>query len=193
MLCQKCQKNKAVYFYSENVNGKAYSVALCDECKKKHFAEMNEHKSGLSFGLFNGGLFQYPLGYKIHPTNGYQKREKCCSACGSTFSELALGKRSFCTECYSQFHDELSEFLIRIHGSDRHTGKTPEAYSQDECKNKCADNADACKESETDKCKDDTVDKIAILRNDLKSAISEERYEDAARIRDEIKRMEESK
>ena len=35
MLCEKCGKNEATYYYHENVNGKTKTFRLCGDCAKK--------------------------------------------------------------------------------------------------------------------------------------------------------------
>ena len=35
MLCEKCGKNEATYYYHENVNGKTRTYRLCGDCAKK--------------------------------------------------------------------------------------------------------------------------------------------------------------
>ena len=35
MLCEKCKKNNASFFFEENINGKKRSLALCSECAEE--------------------------------------------------------------------------------------------------------------------------------------------------------------
>ena len=180
MLCQECKKNKAVYFYSETVNGKSYSVALCDDCKKKIVNGGIEIGGNLSYSLFDGLLFPSSLG--LHSIYHEESREKRCNKCNSSFFELANGKREFCPECYSVFHNEISQLLLNIHGADRHVGKRPgNVYTK---------NASSEKSKDSPLKEDIFISEIEKLKNDLDKAIKDERYEDAAAIRDEIKRKE---
>ena len=177
MLCQECKKKKAVYFYSENVNGKSYSVALCEDCKKRIANNGTDIGGAFSYGILDGLLFPSSLGFHT------ESREKRCNKCNSSFFELAKGKREFCPECYSVFHSELSQLLLNIHGADRHIGKRPGNVDN---KN------DSFEKAKVSSPKEDIfIGEIEKLKNELSKAIKDERYEDAAAIRDEIKRKEE--
>ncbi len=94
--------------------------------------------------------------------------QKSCPGCGQTFSQVAkLGKLG-CPECYTAFYDDLLPSLRKIHGKTRHVGRVP--HSADE----------GTKASY----------QITDLKKKLEEAIENENYEDAAKIRDEIKAIE---
>lgn len=97
-----------------------------------------------------------------------------CTRCGATLEELTNGKRSFCPECYSSFGEELSDYMMKLHRSDIHKGKRP--------KNKDDDH-------NVSDIKSNFEDVLSKLESDLSEAIKDERYEQAALIRDEIKRI----
>lgn len=98
------------------------------------------------------------------------KQQTKCSVCGSAFSDIAKTGKVGCSECYTVFYDELLPYLKRVHGSTNHSGKVPE----------CAPIAV--------KPQTETVDE---LRKQLNRLVAEEKYEQAAVIRDKIKEMEE--
>lgn len=91
-----------------------------------------------------------------------------CSCCGSTFSDISESGKCGCPECYNVFYGQLLPYFKRIHGNINHIGKTPHNTSA------------------TNQLKD-TVDE---LRRLLTQLVSEERYEDAAVVRDKIKILE---
>lgn len=93
-----------------------------------------------------------------------------CDCCGSTFSDIAESGKVGCPECYKTFYDELLPYLKRVHGSTKHAGKIPN----------CAPLAV--------KTNEDTVES---LRLKLTQLVREENYEEAAIVRDKIKRIEE--
>jgi protein arginine kinase activator len=74
-----------------------------------------------------------------------------------------------CPHDYQEFREELSPLLENIHGETRHCGKTPRRYPQNK----------------------QTQSELVQLRNRLKNAVSKEDYEEAARLRDQIKQLEE--
>ena len=102
--------------------------------------------------------------------NEISNRQTKCSVCGSTFSDIAKTGKVGCSECYTTFYNELLPYLKRVHGSIKHSGKLPLG------------------EPLSVKPKTETVES---LRQELSRMVSEERYEQAAIIRDKIKEMEE--
>ncbi len=83
-----------------------------------------------------------------------------CPNCGITFREFRSRGRLGCPHDYIAFEAELMPLLENIHGETQHTGKVPRQY------------------------------RLIKLRSDLKSAVEDEAYEDAARLRDEIQSLE---
>ena len=143
MICQNCRKNMAtawVTCYSSQ--GYPYSIALCDDCKRR--LAVDECTQGK------------------------------CKWCGATLGDLTTGKAEFCPECYSSFGEALSDHIKRLHGSDVHRGRRPKSRI-------------TFPDEET---KATTRDMLDELKEKLSFAISDERYEDAAVIRDEINKLQ---
>lgn len=95
---------------------------------------------------------------------------KQCEACGIKFVEFRNAGRLGCSHDYDSFREELLPLLESIHGDVRHQGKTPRRLPK-------AKSAQA---------------ELAQLRKKLQQAVLEEAYEEAASIRDRIKRLEEA-
>ena len=93
---------------------------------------------------------------------------KRCECCGASFSDIAQGGRVGCSECYNTFRQELMPSLNRLHGKAVHIGNAP--YEQ--------------KPEET------VQDKIKKLKAQLSDAIKAEEFENAAKLRDEIRALE---
>lgn len=94
--------------------------------------------------------------------------EKQCDHCGTKFVDFRNSGRLGCPHDYQAFQAELLPLLESIHSSTRHAGKTPRRPSQ------------RVRSQE-----------LARLRKDLQKAVTSEAYEDAARLRDRIRRLEE--
>ncbi len=92
------------------------------------------------------------------------KNEKCCPVCGSSFSKIAESGKAGCADCYKTFKAELLPYLKRVHGSTKHIGKAPGNIP-----------------------KNDTIEG---LRQELNRLVSEEKYEQAAVLRDKIRQLE---
>ena len=78
----------------------------------------------------------------------------------------------------------IDPILKNIHGSNRHVGRLGNVIEGNN-----VSNDDKVSRKNNDN-KNEEQNEIEKLKSDLKQAIKEERYEDAAKIRDEIKRLE---
>ena len=96
-----------------------------------------------------------------------------------TYDEFAKEGKFGCEECYNTFSNKIDSLLKRLHGSSKYMGR--------KALNNSINNT-VKKETEKEIKKEET--KFQKLKNDLKKAIADERYEDAAKIRDEIKKLE---
>ena len=162
MLCTKCKTNTATFFYTQSINGKESSVALCKSCAASSGVGINTVSP--LFGSFFGNTSKN--------VRNVQLQNKKCSLCALTFNDiLSMGKVG-CPECYNTFKDELGETIRSIHGSAKHAGLTPSGTEE------ISAVKEEIKLSEED-----------ILRQKLSEAISTENYEEAASIRDKIKAL----
>lgn len=180
MLCQKCQKNEATVFYKEVLNGKTHSYAFCPACAAQlykdgeiqdtsfDFSDPFDLLSGKPFGLDNlfSGLFGVP---QVESSNGIGKT--VCPDCGMSVFEIRKTGMAGCPKCYENLRDLLTEMTRSIHGDVKHVGRVPgrlqEKYNKD--------------------------GKLDQLKSELKDAIASENFEKAAKLRDEIKKMESDK
>ena len=94
---------------------------------------------------------------------------KQCEACGIKFVEFRNHGRLGCPHDYDAFKEDLLPLLESVHGDTRHVGKVPRRLPR-------ARGAQL---------------ELAQLRRKLQQAVTEEAYEEAARIRDRIKELEE--
>ena len=92
-----------------------------------------------------------------------------CKNCHMTLSEFLKNGRFGCSECYSAFEDALKKPLKQIHGATEHTGKIPQKGG-----------AKISKET-----------KIRHLKAELDTAVLNQEFEKAAKLRDEIKAISE--
>jgi len=92
-----------------------------------------------------------------------------CPRCGIKFVDFRNSHRLGCPQDYEVFRTELTPLLENIHGEPRHCGKTPRRYPQ-------------TKKAEAE---------LVQLRSRLKRAVDREDYEEAAKLRDQIKTLEE--
>lgn len=92
-----------------------------------------------------------------------------CPVCGASFSDIAESGRVGCSMCYQTFYSELLPYLKRVHGTVKHIGKIPNSAPL------------------IVKPREETLDS---LRMELNRLVAEEKFEEAAIVRDKIKSME---
>ncbi len=157
---------------------------LCEKCGKNHATTHIKT-------IVNGVVKEYNLCPMCAAKDGYSsnslagmlasmfgemtsselsRQQTKCSVCGATFSDIAKSGKVGCSECYTTFYNELLPYLKRVHGSTKHSGKVPNSAF-----------FNAKPETET----------VEALRNELSRLVAQEKYEQAAVIRDKIKEMEE--
>lgn len=103
MLCEICSENQASYVISAIAGSKVLELYACESCAidgKDSFAQQKSQKD---------------------------QQDPICPYC---LFEFQLDKNCYdlpllgCPSCYNQFHKELTPFLLRIHGSTKHKGKS---------------------------------------------------------------------
>ena len=184
MLCDNCGKREANVRYSENINGRKKELHLCEECSKKLGIENIDFNMPIDFSSFFGGLLEDFGTNDFMPLFNEVKQLKCDN-CGYTFEDIVNTGKLGCENCYSVFENRLDPIIKKIQGSNKHVGRTGKIIDS-----KISEKINN-KDSKTENNKD--VSKVEKLQNDLKKAIKEEKYEEAAKIRDEIKKIEKIK
>jgi len=91
-----------------------------------------------------------------------------CSHCGFTQADFKKTGRLGCSECYIVFGEALESLLKSMHKGTRHVGKTPNAQRQIR----------------------DTQRQVKSLQDLLNKAVEAEDFEQAAKLRDEMKRIQ---
>ncbi len=163
MLCEKCGKYNATTHIHSYVNGVVTEKYLCSHCAAQ------EGIDGFAADGLNG-LLSSMFGDVFSLED--RSDEKRCSCCNMSFSDIAKSGKVGCPECYKTFYSELLPYLKRVHGSIKHTGIIPNKAPL------------VVKNSE---------DTLNALKIQLASLVKEEKFEEAAIVRDKIKKLEEEK
>lgn len=139
---------------------------LCDECARKQ-EERGEMPFSfgmpLSFQNILEGFFELP-----GISDNRVEKQVSCPVCGMTFEDFRRTGFLGCSKCYEAFSEEMKPLIRRIHGNIQHTGKIPMRTGG------------ALR----------TKSELERLKEELKSKVIKEEYEDAAKIRDRIKELE---
>ena len=163
MKCQICGVAEATIHVKEVRNDKVSDMHICDKCaREKGFHSMVEKgKISIASQLVWMAENLYPEG--AHRVGAVQ-----CEQCGQKYSDFSKTGRLGCPKCYDAFSAQLKKILRRVHGSIRHGGKAPGKEGEQFERRR----------------------RIQQLHEDLERAIEREEYENAALIRDQIRKLE---
>ena len=167
MLCDLCGKNEATVHLTEIIDEQMNELHLCEDCARTKSAAM-EQQFGLSDLLAGMADFEKPN----------NKDEEVvttkCPNCGLAYADFKKVGRLGCGECYNTFRKYLAPLLKRIHGSNQHVGKSP------------------LKPKPALRSAKKKVD-LQELKLQLQKAVELEAFEEAARLRDQIREIESKK
>ena len=168
MLCAECSKQEATVFFKQIVNGKVTQFVLCHDCAQE---------KGIPVGDPNALFLSLLSGLGAAPPRGARPPAAKCQSCGILFGQFQETGRLGCPDCYSSFQGPLDELLKRVHGSSQHVGKRPPGASTEPIEAPAAPKISG-------------PDLLANLRKALKAAVQKEDFEEAARLRDQIRQAE---
>ena len=166
MLCDICKKNPATVHLTEIIDEQMNELHLCEDCARHKSAAM-EQQFGLSDLLAGMADFE-------KPNKDEENVAAKCPNCNLTYADFKKIGRLGCGDCYNAFRKYLAPLLKRIHGSNQHVGKSP--LKDKNIQKPGRKKADA----------DD-------LKVGLQKAIQREDFEEAARLRDQIRAIEAKK
>ncbi len=162
MLCEECGKNQATVSITVTTGNGTNTRRLCPECMKK-----------MEFNLVKGDIQSF-LSSVLSVLGSEKKTEKpsiVCSACGLSFAEYEHTGRLGCAQCYRDFAEQLKPSLQKIHGRTQHAGRKPKSYVPDP--------------------QQERSQRISELRKQMDDAVAAENFEEAARLRDELRALSE--
>ena len=175
MTCQECGKRPATAIYAEIVDNNKTVFHLCQECvaRKKGL----ETLSSISFSI--GNL----LAKWLRSEHSLMKTvDLKCEQCGLSYADFREYMKLGCSGCYEAFSDELDGLLQRIQGDNRHKGKHKGAVIGAAMVPVMSLLALPPKENAV-------PDAVPDLERKLKIAVEQEKFEEAAKLRDEIARL----
>jgi len=173
MQCDICGKKQATVHLTEIIDDQMTELHLCDDCAREKGAQMEKHfdLSDLLGGLADAGH----AGQVDTPAEDKAK----CPNCGMSYQDFKAAGQFGCGECYKTFKKNLLPLLKRIHGSTQYFGKMPAVSTG--VRNK----------AQTARAKVVSVaQQLQELKTKLQTAIQQEEFEEAARLRDKIRELE---
>ena len=189
MLCENCGKREANVRYTQIINGNKKEMHLCEECSEKLGIGNMEFKMPINFSSFLGDFFDDFEANSFLPEFNPIKTLQCDS-CGMTFEKFMNTGKFGCSNCYDIFESKIDPILKSIHGANRHVGRLgqiePTSKLENKITNKNENIQKATEEANKNNKEQNEIDKLKV---ELQKAIKEERYEDAAKLRDTIKKL----
>ncbi len=166
MLCENCKKENATFHYRHSENGNVTEAHLCGKCA----AELGYLKGQgkLDYGD-TGNLFSSPLSFFFAGKPQISKT-RVCHSCGLSEYELRKNGLIGCSECYNTFSDIIGGMLEKYQLSTKYKGKIPGGMSE----------------------RTSLERQIEKLETEMRKAVENQEYEEAARLRDAIKGLKNS-
>lgn len=160
-MVQSCDRceNPATVHLTEIRNGEKAESHLCEECARALHVPQPSKELQKLLESFTPGS---------EKSSAKLTSSATCPDCGMSYAEFRQTGRFGCAKDYEIFGPELVKLLEKIHRSSTYTGKSP--------------SGDRVEQGEL-------IDAMSRARRRLESAIEAEDYEEAARLRDEIRRM----
>ena len=178
MLCQVCKKNPASVHLTEishfpvvdpsqeadptdeEATPKYQEHHVCDACAQRS-------KVPFSAPTQSKGAQVWQM-LKESARRARAEQSITCPECGMSLAEFRNTGRLGCPNDYEVFGEQIQPLLLRIHNATAHEGRVPGQDPEERERKR----------------------HLSQLREQLESAIREEAYESAARLRDEIQSLE---
>ncbi|MBT9171689.1 MAG: Protein-arginine kinase activator protein [Syntrophomonadaceae bacterium] len=165
MLCQECQKRPANVHLTQIINQEKKTRHLCEQCAREKSGFTFQAQKPFSIHSLLPGLLET----EAIPAGTAETACKVqCEQCGLTYAQFVKIGRFGCGSCYNTFNSRLCSLFRRVHGASLHAGKVP-ARAGILFKIKRG---------------------IGEQRRQLQIHVNREEFEQAAVVRDRIRRLE---
>lgn len=162
--CTACQTAIATVVIMDLTNGSVTgSQHVCQACADQLGV------GNVKPAKFSPEMLEDLLGGMKQPRRTARATE-ACPGCGLTPADFRQKGRLGCPRCYETFRNELVPLLQRIHEAQQHNGRLP--------------GVTAAPPTPPDERS------LSDVRKRLEDAVRGERYEEAARLRDELRKLE---
>ncbi|MFF5996351.1 UvrB/UvrC motif-containing protein [Lysinibacillus sp. KU-BSD001] len=170
MICEHCKQRHATVTITQIKNGTKLERHYCEICAGKfHPFQVEIQEEPVSIHQLMSDWFSLPKWKsKVQEETQPKKQQGTCPSCGFTYRQFLKVGKFGCAQCYHTFRDQLPQVLKRLQADVKHIGK-----------------------KQTEEYQFINYQKqIELIRQQMQQAIAEERFEDAARLRDEVRAIE---
>jgi protein arginine kinase activator len=174
VTCQLCAKRPATTHLTEldPASGQRQELHLCATCITRLDLKLEAGPPPIAaiLGMKSDEASNTKIQINLSPgaATVASKDEERCPECGLAFSEFGAGKLFGCAHDYTAFSDKVEVLLRTYHGAALHRGRRP------------AGGGDAGAEGRARRAQLDAA---------LREAVASEKYEDAAKLRDELRKL----
>ncbi len=169
MKCQKCNKEATVHV-TDLVGGKPIQYHFCEEHAKAFLQNTQASLPGeANMASALATHLAQKMAFSKANSEFLESDQEMCPVCGIHFSEFRATSLFGCPEDYRTFAKQLKPLLMNIHGETRHTGKAPKRSGEEESRR---------------------FTRRIQLYHEMEEAVSEEKYEKAIELRDQIQKIE---
>ncbi len=162
MVCDNCRERDAVVHLTQVVEGAVTQVHLCEKCAADKGVETTVAAPKTPLTSLLQTVQQQLV-------TGASDQTRCVF-CQGTYKDFRASGRLGCARCYSAFEPQLRDLLQRVHGATRHTGRQYAPPAPDQLQR---------------------ASTVLELREQLRRAIELEQFEQAAKLRDQLKEVAE--
>ncbi len=165
MQCERCKKTEASIHLTEIIKDVKSEVHLCEECARD--IGLNTKLTGFSLSVPE--MLSFLEVNDVSPT----EEAGICRICGTRFVQYMKEGKLGCSDCYHYLGESLTSVIKSYHGSIRHAGKIPVWFNdrgQEEKRHVEPQNIS-----------------IRDMQIKLDEAVIDERFEEAAVLRDKIR------
>jgi len=170
MKCQHCNK-PATFHITELTSGEPQELHLCEDHAREYLSQSSDDESvvgSVAASMAQQMAEQLGVGETVNQLTEIDRQT--CPVCGIAFHEFRSSGRLGCPFDYTVFNEQLEPLILNIHGETEHRGKHPSRSAGESAKRI----------------------RLIRLRREMQEAVREERYEEASKLRDEIRTIEES-
>jgi len=162
MKCEICGLRDAAIHIRQIQKDLVHELHICEECAQEK-GLIREEESELPIANLLSGLLEG------RDMTGAAEIKEACPRCGMKASDFRKQGKLGCAECFTAFHKDVKAIVSQMAARPHHAGRLPRSFT-----------APAATALEND-----------TLREALREAVEKEDYEEAARLRDRIREIDE--
>ena len=161
MKCEICGLKDAVIHIRQIQKDLVHELHICEECAQDK-GLVREEESELPIANLLSGLLEG------RDLTGAGEVKESCPTCGMKASDFRKQGKLGCAECFSAFDKDVKAIVSQMAARPHHAGRLPRSFAQQAGASVANDR----------------------LREELREAVEREDYEEAARLRDRMREMD---